>query len=174
MERSEVIPVQGGSLLLHFRSAQHVLAPMGCALAVLTAFAVAGCGKGGDRRPTVVEGHLIVEAPPQANGVASKGYVGLHVGHVTVPHLAKKVDDMYLLKDDGHFVLRADARDGAVRFFVFAEIETAFYEKFCVYKQLPLVRVSEVEGKQVWLDARTGRPLPALTLRPRIRLEDCL
>jgi hypothetical protein len=84
-------------------------------------------------------------------------YVALHAGRPPViPETP--VDDM-LTEADGRFALRADPVHGD-RFFVFARVETASDEMYCVVHPLPRLRASEDR----WVVAATGEELPEMRL----------
>jgi hypothetical protein len=84
-------------------------------------------------------------------------YVALHAGP---PEASPEtpVDEM-LTEPDGRFALGADAAHGE-RFFVFARVETASDEMYCVTRALPRLRARE----DSWEVASTGDELPEMRI----------
>jgi hypothetical protein len=84
-------------------------------------------------------------------------YVALHAG--TPPVIPETPVDDVLTEPDGRFALRADPVHGG-RFFVFARVENASEEMYCVVHPLPRLRATEDR----WEVAATGEELPEMRL----------
>jgi hypothetical protein len=146
---------------------------LACVLSAATAALLVGCGSmssGGspsDRQPTVVEGRLITDVPPDQADV----FVALYEGDAEdrSPDYADEQDETYELTEGGHFILRAKRRASMARFYVYANVEVV-YTKTCVYRQLTPVRVSKTANE--WVAVATGKRLPPLTLRATLKT-DC-
>jgi hypothetical protein len=73
-------------------------------------------------------------------------------------------DDVPLPEERGRFELGAGPADGPL-FFVRAIVELSTFDTACGDAALPPLRFVEEDGRERWVDARTGRPPPPLRLR---------
>jgi hypothetical protein len=144
---------------------------LGLVIAIVAAFAVATVQlprwRTGEEKVKLVRGVVVPTRAQRAAGPLSL-VVELWQGRPRrVRPDETPVDDFGPEPEQGNvFELSAGPDDGPT-FFLRAIAELATFERFCARVPLPPVHVVELDGEEVWVDERNGRPLPKVVLAPQ-------